>query len=137
MRLDAYGAGRVRLPRRPVPGVLVAKNRHATYHRGVCGLLPVMLQLMTSSDDDLLIDELRRVFAAIDPVPEPVQVAARAAIDWRNIDAEPAALVSDSIVDESPPDARGASEPRMLTFEAPDLTIELAGELRLVDTAWL
>jgi hypothetical protein len=87
-----------------------------------------MLQLMSASDDDLLLDELRRVFAAIDPVPEPVQIAARAAIEWRTIDAELATLVSDSIVDEPMLAVRGGGEPRLLTFEAPELTIELEAE---------
>lgn len=86
-----------------------------------------MLTIMTS-DDDILLDELRRVFAAIDPIPAPVQVAARAAIEWRTIDAELAALVCDSIVDEPVLAVRGAAGPRMLTFEAPELTIELEAE---------
>jgi hypothetical protein len=83
---------------------------------------------MTTSDDDLLLDELRRVIAAIDPVPESVQIAARAAIEWRTIDAELAALVSDSMVDEPLLAVRGTAEPRMLTFEAAGLTIELEAE---------
>ncbi|MEY2440629.1 MAG: hypothetical protein QOJ46_55 [bacterium] len=87
-----------------------------------------MLELMTPTDDDILIDELRRVFAAIDPIPEPMQIAARAAIEWRMIDAELAALVSDSVVDEPALAVRGSGEPRMLTFEAPGLTIELEAE---------
>jgi hypothetical protein len=86
------------------------------------------MTLMTTSDDDLLLDELRRVFGAIDPVPEPVQAAARAAIEWRTIDAELAALVSDSLVDEPLLAVRGTAELRMLTFEADELTIELEAE---------
>jgi hypothetical protein len=93
-----------------------------------------MAQLMTHSDDDILLDELRRVFAAIDPIPEPVQIAARAAIEWRTIDAELAALVSDSTVDEPVLAVRGGSEPRMLTFETADLTIELEAEVTGDDT---
>jgi hypothetical protein len=79
-------------------------------------------------DDDLLLDELRRVVAAIDAIPEPVQIAARAAIEWRTIDAELAALVSDSTVEEPQLALRGAAEPRMLTFVAQDLTIEIEAE---------
>jgi hypothetical protein len=86
-----------------------------------------MPKLMTA-DDDILLDELRRVFAAIDPIPEPVQIAARAAIEWRTIDAELAALVSDSIVDEPELAVRGTATPRLLTFEARDLTIEVEAE---------
>jgi hypothetical protein len=87
-----------------------------------------MLLHMTTADDDILLDELRRVIAALDPVPEAVQIAARAAIEWRTIDAELAALVSDSMVDEPLLAVRGTAEPRMLTFETPDLTIELEAE---------
>lgn len=94
-----------------------------------------MTHLMTSTDDDFLLDELRRMFAAIDPIPEPVQIAARAAIEWRTIDAELAALVGDSVVDEPLYAVRGtAAQPRMLTFEAPDLTIELEAEAAGDDT---
>ena len=93
-----------------------------------------MTHPMTSTDDDFLLDELRRVFSAIDPVPEPVQIAARAAIEWQTIDAELAALVSDSMVDEPLVAVRGTSEPRMLTFEVADLTIELEAEAAGDDT---
>jgi len=87
-----------------------------------------MLIVMDTSNDDNLLDELRRVFSAIDPIPEPVRVAARAAIEWRTIDAELAALVSDSIVDEPVLAMRGLAAPRMLTFEAAGLTLELEAE---------
>jgi hypothetical protein len=87
-----------------------------------------MTHLMTPIDDDFLLDELRRMFAVMDPVPEPVQIAARAAIEWRTIDAELAALVSDSIIDAPALAVRGTGEPRMLTFEAHGLTIELEAE---------
>ena len=93
-----------------------------------------MTHLMASTDDDFLLDELRRMFAAIDPIPDRVQVAARAAIEWRTIDAELAALVSDSVVDEPLYAVRGTAQPRMLTFEAPDLTIELEAEAAGDDT---
>jgi hypothetical protein len=94
----------------------------------------MMLQLMIPADDDTLLDELRRVFATIDPIPEPVALAARAAIEWRTIDAELAALVSDSVVDEPLLAVRGTAEPRILTFEASDLTIELEAEPGRDDT---
>jgi hypothetical protein len=87
-----------------------------------------MLTVMATSDDDKLLDELRRVLGAIDPIPESVRFAARAAIEWRTIDAELAALVSDSTVDEPVLAIRGDATPRILTFEAPELTIELEAE---------
>ncbi len=82
-----------------------------------------------SADDDPMLAELRRVLDAIDPIPAAVQIAARAAIEWRTIDAELAALVHDSSVDEPEFAVRGAATaPRCLTFEAGELTIEVEAE---------
>ncbi|MGH3321959.1 MAG: hypothetical protein ACRDN9_17660 [Streptosporangiaceae bacterium] len=81
---------------------------------------------MPDSDESLL-DELRTVLAMIDPVPRQVDKAARASFDWRTIDVELAELVADSavqpfaVVRTPAPDAG----PRLLTFEAPGLTIEV------------
>lgn len=80
------------------------------------------------NDDDALAAELGRLLAIVDPVPEPVQIAARVAIEWRTLDAELAALVHDSMVDEPALALRGDAGPRALTFEAPDLTIEIETE---------
>ncbi|HWI06084.1 MAG TPA: hypothetical protein VNT54_01050 [Solirubrobacteraceae bacterium] len=80
-------------------------------------------------DDDDLMAELRHVIAQVDPVPEDVRIAARAAIEWRTLEAELAALVHDSAVDEPALAVRGAAGgPRTLTFEAGDLTIEVEAE---------
>ena len=82
------------------------------------------------SDDDALLAELRRVVGQVDPIPEPVQIAARAAIEWRTLDAELAALVHDSAVEADALLVRGtAIGPRVLTFAAPDLTIEVEAEV--------
>ncbi|MGH2944470.1 MAG: hypothetical protein ACRDLN_17045 [Solirubrobacteraceae bacterium] len=80
-------------------------------------------------DDDALLAELRDVIGQLDPIPEPVQIAARLALEWRTLDAELAALVHDSAVDASLVALRGAVAPRALTFEAPDLTIEVEAEI--------
>ncbi len=82
----------------------------------------------SDDDDDALVAELARLFATIDPIPEPVQIAARVAIEWRTLDAELAALVHDSKVDEPALALRGDAGPRALTFEAPELTIEIETE---------
>lgn len=79
-------------------------------------------------DDDALLDELRHVVAQLDPIPEAVRIAARAALEWRTLDAELAALVHDSAVDKPLLAVRGAAQPRALTFEAPDLTIEVEAD---------
>jgi hypothetical protein len=84
-------------------------------------------QLPTSGDDDLLGD-LRRVIAEMDPTPEHVLIAARAALDWRTLDAELAELIADSAVDEPALLVRGSWQARALAFEAAGLTIELEAE---------
>jgi hypothetical protein len=92
-------------------------------------------------DDDALVADLRRVLTLADPVPEDARIAARVAIEWRTIDAELAALVHDSTIDEPALALRGGATPRALTFEAAELTIEIEtesqsaaadGDLRLV-----
>lgn len=77
-------------------------------------------------DDDALVAELRHVVGQIDPVPEAVRIAARAAIEWRTLDAELAALVHDSATEQAALAVRGVGGgPRALTFEVADLTIEV------------
>jgi hypothetical protein len=81
----------------------------------------------TSSDDDLL-GHLRRVIAELDPIPEKALLAARAALDWRTLDAELAELIADSAIDEAALLVRGSGHVRLLAFEAPELTIEIEAE---------
>lgn len=70
--------------------------------------------------------ELRAVIVTADPVPPEVLQAARESFTWRTIDAELAALAYDSVVDRPTSDVtRGSAGPRMLTFEASGLTVEL------------
>lgn len=83
-------------------------------------------------DDDRLLEELRALTARVDPVPEHVTSATKAAYTWRTIDAELAELAEvaeltyDSAVDESAlVGVRGADGPRLLTFETADVSIEL------------
>jgi hypothetical protein len=79
----------------------------------------------TPHDDDTLLAELGRVIDTVDPVPERVRIAARAALDWSTLDAEFAALVHDSMVDEPALAVRGSAGPRSLTFQARELEIEV------------
>jgi hypothetical protein len=75
--------------------------------------------------DDLA--ELRALFARMDPVPERLDEAARAAYTWRTIDAELAELMRDSaeVADEAALALRSATVgPRMLSFETPRVAIE-------------
>jgi len=85
-------------------------------------------QLPTTSDDDLLLGDLRRVIAELDPIPEHVLIAARTALEWRTIDAELAELIADSAIDEPALLVRGSAHTRALAFEAPGLTIEIEAE---------
>ena len=96
-------------------------------------------QRQEESDDELL-DELRALAARVDPTPEFVLSAAKAAYTWRTIDdelAELAELTFDSTLEELAAGAvRGAEGPRTLTFETPEVTIEVEvtadGDLRSI-----
>jgi hypothetical protein len=68
--------------------------------------------------------ELRALLAAADPVPDAAMAAARAAIGWRDVDSELAALVSDTAADQELAHVRGGP-PRILLFRAGDLTVDL------------
>lgn len=75
---------------------------------------------------DELIEELRVVLDELDPVPPEVLEAARAAIGWRNIDAELAELIHDSWAAESDlAGVRGVAVPRMIAFATLGFGIEL------------
>lgn len=79
-------------------------------------------------DDEGLVDQLRMTVADIDPVPEMVMEAARAAFAMRALDAELAELVRDSYdnpVGAYAVRAAGLTEVRMLSFEVGPLTVEL------------
>jgi hypothetical protein len=60
-------------------------------------------ELPTPDDDEALLVDLRRVTNELDPIPEHVLAAVRAAIGWRTIDAELADLIVDSAIDEPAP----------------------------------
>lgn len=80
----------------------------------------------TTGPDARLLGELRRVAAVLDPVPERLLEFGRASLSWRTVDAELAALLSDSSVeDERLAAVRSASGVRAVAFEAGGLTIEV------------
>lgn len=71
-------------------------------------------------------NELRMIARYVDPVPMNAVHVARESHVWRTIDAELADLVYDSLVDQDEPAlTRGAGEPRLLTFQAGEFTIEI------------
>jgi len=83
--------------------------------------------------------KLRSVTSEADPVPDGVLEAASAAFALRTLDAELAALVADSLVDDAAVVTRAlVSDVRMLSFSCGDVTVEVdvetdpsSGSLRL------
>ena len=76
--------------------------------------------------DERLVDVLRRALAEVDEVPPEVVAAARAAWTWRTIDAELAALVHDSTLDDQElVGVRGAATVRALSFTVGEHYLEL------------
>jgi hypothetical protein len=77
-------------------------------------------------EQDALVEELRRVAALVDPVPERVRDAARGSFSWRTIDAELAELAYDSAAQAGREAlVRSADTRRLLTFDAAGLSIEV------------
>jgi hypothetical protein len=76
-------------------------------------------------DDDALQAELARVLGAVAGPPPGLVAAAKGLFTWRTVDAELAELAHDSLL--APPDAgvRAAGQPRILTFTAGALTVEV------------
>lgn len=81
---------------------------------------------MTEQELDRFAGRLRTLVSQVDPTPPAVIAAARAAFEWRTVDAELAELTYDSWVDDRElAGVRGGGGPRQLTFEAPGLTVEV------------
>jgi len=80
---------------------------------------------MVNPADAQLLDELRRAASQFDPPPPAVVEAARSSFTWRTIDAELAALVFDSGVDQPVTALRGGEGPRLMTFSSSGLDIEV------------
>ncbi|MEU6405157.1 hypothetical protein [Streptomyces sp. NPDC046985] len=75
-------------------------------------------------DDAALEEELRQAAAVLDPVPAALRRLALDAYALHDLDAEIAELTFDSLLDALP--VRGAADvPRMLTFQAGDLTVDV------------
>jgi hypothetical protein len=77
-------------------------------------------------DDDELEEELRRLAGRVDPVPPELLRAAAGAFTWRDIDAELAELVFDSLLDaDEAALVRGSPDRRLVSFAAGGLTIDV------------
>ena len=79
-------------------------------------------------DDDLLVDELRRVATLADPVPEAWRPMAEQSFGWASIEAVPAQLAYDSRAEAPGGDGRAhaaGTVPREVVYSAGALAIEL------------
>jgi len=79
-------------------------------------------------EDEALLERLRAICAEVDPVPDLVFQAARAAFTLRRLDAELAELVLDSADEPAGAvavRAAGLADIRMLSFTAGPLRVEL------------
>ena len=80
---------------------------------------------MNESDDELEA-ELRRLAADREPVPATLIQAALDAFGWRDIDAELAELVYDSLIDADAASlVRGPSDQRLVSFAVGGITIDV------------
>lgn len=79
-------------------------------------------------DDDLLMERLRRIASEIDPPPDHVMAAARAALGTRRLDEELAELVMDSELVETGHVRSGPTPVRLLSFESDAVSVELQVE---------
>jgi hypothetical protein len=75
--------------------------------------------------DDELADGLSALFRHADPVPAAVRDAAAASLTWRDPDAALAALVQDTADSDAMPVTSRGAVPRLLTFEADELVIDV------------
>ena len=80
---------------------------------------------MTDHPTDPLLDELRRIARAVDPVPDEVTTYARAALGWRRVDAELAELLADSRLEALSSTRSGPGTARSLTFRSQDLQVDV------------
>jgi hypothetical protein len=75
------------------------------------------------SEEAALLAAIARLHEQVDPVPEFVQDAARAAFAWRDPDAAVADVVADGLLTEA--GVRATGGPRLLSFRSTELTVEL------------
>lgn len=85
-----------------------------------------MTESTRPQEEESLLSLLRRGLDQSDASPADVIEFAKAALSWRNIDADLAQLSYDSIDDST--SVRGVATSRMLAFESGELTIDLEHE---------
>jgi hypothetical protein len=77
-----------------------------------------------SASDPLLL-ALRAAAGQLDPVPPAFKAAAKATLSWQTVDAELAELTFDSLAEAASELVRGGQRARLLSFETPELGVEL------------
>lgn len=77
------------------------------------------------AEDAALLAELAVVLGPAAEPPDAVLAAARESFTWRTVDAELAALVFDSLLDQEPARSRSLARTRTMTFEAGATAVEL------------
>ena len=75
--------------------------------------------------DEQLLEDLRRAVTTFDPMPGHVVEAAEAALDWRTIDDELAALLHDSSTEPALAGVRAGGANRVLSFAGERVRIEV------------
>jgi hypothetical protein len=75
--------------------------------------------------DEELVEELRRVVGAVDPVPPHLVEAAQDAIGWRTIDDEIAELLHDSSSEPALAGVRAEEATRVLSFGGERVSVEV------------
>jgi len=88
------------------------------------------------ANDEVLLDLLSEALHEADPVPEEAVAAAKAIAGLRDIDAELATLVADTVRDEDvllfrhdvTMEHTGAPTDRMLSFSTPEITVDIEVE---------
>jgi len=90
---------------------------------------------MTGTSDDELLARLRNAANELDPVPEHVLAAARAAITTRRLDEELAELIADSALAGAVGVRAAGEEVRLLSFESADVSLELQVEYQGAEVA--
>ena len=77
------------------------------------------------TDHDALTEELRALFASVDPVPPAVTEAGKAVLGWRRLDADLAELLSDSALESELAGVRGELRTRSVVFGSADVELDL------------
>lgn len=80
---------------------------------------------LPAAEEEEVFAHLGSVLTQVDPVPATVLEAARAAQAWRRVDTELAELLFDSRVDRELAGVRSAADARQLTFQGPDVRVEI------------